>query len=154
MEPDVLRRQDSDELIERSSDRRVRRHYVFRDRRTGFDRRTQHPRGWWGATLLRLHRNPRLVEILLVLLVALNLADLVFTQVALGAGAVEANPIMAVLFDSSFTSAAALKILVSMFIVFLVLAFRDYRKMMALTVFATVLYSGVFAYHLATTPLF
>jgi hypothetical protein len=154
MERDALRRPESAELIERSSDRRVRRHYVFRDRRTGFDRRAQPSGSWWDALLLRMHHSPRLVEIILVLLVALNLADLVFTQVALGAGAVEANPIMAVLFDSSFASAAALKILVSMFIVFVVLAFRDYRKMMALTVFATALYSGVFTYHLATTPLF
>lgn len=140
--------------VDRNGDRRVGRRYVFRDRRSGFDRRHDPTAGLWTRTLLRLQRSPHLLEILLVLLVALNLADLVFTQIALGAGATETNPVMAALFDESFVSAAALKILISLMIVFIVLAFRRYRKMMALAVFGTVLYTGVFVYHLATTPLF
>lgn len=101
-----------------------------------------------------LRANPRLLEIFLVLVVALNLADLVFTQIALSAGAFETNPIMAALFDSGWIAAAGFKILVSMMLVFTVLVFRRHRKMMALTVFATALYGLVFVYHLATTPLF
>ena len=58
---------------------------------------------------------------------------------------------MAALFDNSWVAAAALKVLVSLMLVFIVLTFRRYRKMMALTVFAAALYAGVFAYHLATT---
>ncbi len=147
-------RVDDARIVARGDDRRVRRHYVFRDRRSGFDRRHDPDAGLWTRTLLRMQRSPHLLEILLVLLVALNLADLVFTQIALGAGARETNPVMATLFDESFVSAAALKILVSLMIVFIVLAFRRYRKMMALAAFAITLYAGVFAYHLATTPLF
>lgn len=141
-------------LTVRGADRRVHRRYVFRDRRSGFDRRHDPDAGLWTRALVRLQRSPHLLEILVVLLVALNLADLVFTQVALNAGAIEANPVMAALFDDSFLIAAALKILVSLMIVFIVLTFRRYRKMMALAVFATGLYAAVFAYHLATTPLF
>ena len=130
---------------ERGPDRRVQRHYVFHDRRSGYDRRAQTPASWCDNLLHHLGTNPRLLEIFLVLLVALNLADLVFTQVALGAGAIETNPIMAALFDNSWVAAAGLKVLVSLMTVFIVLSFRRYRKMMALTVFATGLYAGVFA---------
>lgn len=142
------------ELAERGSDRRTRRRYVFHDRRSGFDRRHDPHAGWWSRLLSALHENPRLLEISLVMLVALNLGDLVFTQVALEEGAVETNPIMAALFDNSFVWAAALKVVVSLFIVFIVLTFRKYRKMMALTVVAIAFYAGVFAYHLVASPLF
>jgi hypothetical protein len=144
---------DASRHVARGADRRVRRRYVFHDRRSGFDRRHDPDRGLWDRILHRFHTSDHLLEIILVLLVALNLADLVFTRVALGAGAIETNPVMAALFDESFVIAAALKILVSLMIVFIVLVFRRYRKMMALAVFCTVLYAGVFAYHLATTPL-
>ena len=143
-----------EQFVARGPDRRVRRRYVFHDRRSGFDRRVDPHPSKWDRLLTALHQSPRLLEIFLVMLVALNLADLVFTQVALGAGARETNPIMAALFDNSFVWAAALKLVASLLIVFIVLTFRRYRKMMALTVFATAFYGGVFAYHLMTTPLY
>lgn len=142
----------SSTVVERGSDRRVRRRYVFRDRRSGFDRREENTTRW-SAALARLGRGHTL-EVALVLLLALNAGDLVFTVFALDAGAVEANPIMAALFSHSVLLAAAVKALAAMVLVFTVLAFRRYRKMMALTVFGLTVYSALFVYHLVTTPVF
>ena len=79
---------------------------------------------------------PNTIAILAALLFALNLADLVLTRHALGAGAIEINPVMAALFESGI--GAAVKLAVGAVVVAGIWALRRYRPALSMLVWAAV----------------
>lgn len=90
---------------------------------------------------------------MLAIITALNIADLVLTQRALGLGAVEGNPLMAVLFEIDPFLAGALKIGVGLVVVGLLWALRRYRRALEFSIIALVGMGLVFAYHLILIPV-
>lgn len=123
---------------------------VYPERRTGFDRRlpSRGFAGWYHRVLHAYRSNSRTIFLVLALVTVLNLADLVLTQRALILGAVEANPIMAALFDRSPYLAGIVKMSVGMIVVEVIWALRRYRRALELSIFAAVGMSALFLYHL------
>lgn len=106
-------------------------------------------RGW----LLAYRHNQRTLALVLAIITALNVADLVLTQRALGLGAVEGNPLMAVLFDADPFMAGVLKIGVGLMVVGLLWALRRYRRALEFSIVALIGMGLVFAYHLILIPI-
>ena len=123
----------------RSEDRRQRLISLrFPDRRHGFRRRQPQrtaSRRYQNA-LIALRDAPTTIVLLASLLFALNLADLVLTQHALSAGAIEINPIMDALFESGM--AAAVKLSIGAFAVGGLWMLRRYRPALSMLVWTAV----------------
>jgi hypothetical protein len=105
----------------------------FPDRRHGFPRRVpQGPlRRRYAESLEAIRDSGTIFALLASLLLALSLADLTLTQRALGAGAIEANPIMAALFEFDASIAAATKLSLSALVVAGLWLLRRYRAALA-----------------------
>jgi hypothetical protein len=132
------------EGLERRSgkERRSSEQRLVMDRRTGFDRRKK--------TFLRsLADRPGLVAALLGTFLALNLADYLFTVVALGKGFEEANPFMALMFSMGNGQAFIAKMGMIAFISLIMWILRRYKVILMLLLATNALYALVFAYHLA-----
>ncbi|OFW55773.1 MAG: hypothetical protein A2133_02860 [Actinobacteria bacterium RBG_16_64_13] len=142
----------------RCGDRRTRRIYVFRDKRTGFDRREPacggRGTGVLRAAVVSLRDNPGTLRVLLVAVNALNLTDFFLTLNALHVGAAEANPIMRSLFESSPVWAGIFKTASVLVASVLVWQFRRYRKALSVALLMLVLFAGVFVYHMFGLALF
>ena len=129
---------------------------MWPDRRSGFDRREPAVgslRAIYRSWLLAYRQNQRSLALVLAIITALNIADLVLTQRALGLGAVEGNPLMAVLFEIDPFLAGALKIGVGLVVVGLLWALRRYRRALEFSIIALVGMGLVFAYHLILIPV-
>lgn len=136
--------------------RRSRISLVWPDRRTGFDRREPQLgslRARYRDWLLAYRRNQRTLALVLAIITALNVADLVLTQRALGLGAVEGNPLMAVLFEADPVMAGVMKIGVGLVVVGLLWALRRYRRALEFSIIALVGMGLVFVYHLILIPI-
>ena len=120
----------------------------FPDRRFGFPRRVpESPLQRRYANVVASIRNDEtVIALLATLLLALCLADLTLTQRALGAGAVEANPIMAALFASGGSIAAATKLSVSALVVGLLWLLRRYRAALTTLLTMCAVMGGVVTY--------
>jgi hypothetical protein len=134
-------------------DRRKVRRFTYPERREGFDRRA--PQGGllrvaYETMLRRLHRNDRVIFLMLVLVTVFNLADLLLTQRALVRGGVEVNPIMRFFFDIHPVWAAVVKASVGMVVVEVTWAFRRFRPAVALSVISFVGMGALFVYHLVS----
>jgi hypothetical protein len=131
-------------LVERRSglDRRVKRHFVFMDHRTGFDRRK---RSWFFGTL----RDSQWALIgLLVLLNVFSLIDGVLTALELMLGiAAEGNPVLGNIIQTNGFLAAGLKVAVMIVVSAVIWRWRDHRRILAIVPFALALYVAVLAYH-------
>lgn len=112
----------------------------YPDRRYGFPRRS--PQGplsrRYVSGLAAIRDNSTLLVLLASLLLALNIADLNLTRRALEAGAVEVNPLMAVLFDSDMALATAVKLGFSALVVGGLWVMRRYRPALSLLVYASI----------------
>jgi hypothetical protein len=140
----------------RTDERRSRREYVFRDKRTGFDRRREPADGWRGLALrvlIRLRDNPGTLQGLLIIVNALNLADLALTINALGNGASEANPVMASLFKAGPVWAGIFKTLAVLVATLMVWEYRRYRKALLAGIIVFLLFTAVFVYHMVGLSL-
>ena len=130
--------------VERRSglDRRVKRHYVFLDHRTGFDRRK---RSWFFGTL----RDNSLVLIgLLVVLNVFSLIDGVLTALELTMGvAREGNPMLGNLIETNGFLAAGMKVVVMIVVSTVIWRWRGHRSILAIVPLALALYAAVLAYH-------
>ena len=136
--------------------RRSRVSLAWPDRRTGFDRRTARAdsvRGRYQRWLLAYRRNSRTLALVLATITALNVADLLLTQRALCLGAVEGNPIMAMLFDVDPWVAGATKIGVGLIVVGVLWALRRYRRALEFSIVALAGMGLVFVYHLYLLPI-
>lgn len=126
-------------------DRRREPTRLFRERRSGFDRREPAP--GWLKIMTAYRRNTRLVWLVLALITALNLGDIVFTQVALAGGAVEGNPFLAPLIESNFMLATILKSVVVGVVVSMIWAARRYRIVLEFSLVVLAIFASVFVYH-------
>ena len=134
-------------LVERRSglDRRVKRHYVFMDHRTGFDRRK---RSWFFGTL---RDNPSVLIGLLVVLNVFSLIDGVLTAIELTMGvAKEGNPMLGNLIETNGFLAAGMKVVVMIAVSAVIWHWRGHRRILAIVPLALALYAAVLAYHLGS----
>ena len=142
----------------RQADRRRTRLYVFRDKRTGFDRREYLARGlghrFLHDVLVNLRDSPRTLMVLLLAVNALNLIDFSLTLNALAIGASEVNPVMASLFQASPVWAGIFKTAAVMLASLLVWEWRRYRKALLAGVVMLAVFTAVFAYHMVGLALF
>jgi hypothetical protein len=140
----------------RVADRRRRRMPVGVERRTGFDRRMppRHlPSHWYLRGLRAYRRNPRTVFLILALFTALNIADLILTQLALSQGATEVNPAMRALFDIHPIWAALVKAAVGMIVAEVIWKWRRHRSALVLSIAITVAMGLIFVRHLILAPM-
>ncbi len=142
----------------RCGDRRVGRSHVFRDKRTGFDRRTCEAdgatRGFVRGMLIALRDSPRTLMVLLLAVNALNLLDFALTVNALATGASEANPIMATLFEAGPVWAGVFKTAAVALATLLVWEWKRYRKALFAGVMMLTVFSAVFVYHMIGLALY
>ena len=135
----------------RGADRRGRRRFVFRDRRSGFERRSQY-RGslipGLDSALSHLRDNPRTLISVLLLANLLSLLDLMLTLVLLRQGAIEANPLMGYLFESSVALTAAVKLGIIAAASLGIWELRRRRPALAAALFFLVAYGAVVLYEL------
>jgi hypothetical protein len=144
-------RRDLGSKERRGPDRRRRRRWVWRERRTGFDRRRQADSrvgAAWDATLLYLRDNPFVLFGLLALANVLSILDLAFTMWALQQGAVEANPVMAALLSDDPAIAAVVKILIVAAVSLVIYLLRRYRLMLKVALFSVALFGAIVLYHI------
>jgi hypothetical protein len=129
----------------RGFDRRVKRHFVFMDHRTGFDRRKTH---WFFVPL----RDSRWLLIsLLVVLNILSLLDGVLTAFELRIGiATEGNPVLGNIIQTNGFLAVALKVAVMIAVSTVIWHWRSHRRILAIVPFALALYVALLAYHLGS----
>ena len=138
-------------LIERGPDRRIRHvSLYYPERRRGFDRRRP-AEGTWRARYHRVldeyRRDPYTIAAVLFVFVVLNIADLLLTVRALSMGAIEANPVMAWLFDSDPTLAALFKLVVGAGMAVAVWAARRYRRILEMSFVMVAVMTVVLVYH-------
>ncbi len=121
----------------------------YPDRRLGFRRRL--PAGpiarRYHATLTSMRDRTLTIALLVSLLFALNLADLILTRRALAAGAIEANPIMAALFEAGLAVPAKLGL--TALAIATLWALRRYRIALAALVWACVGFGALVTYQVA-----
>ena len=153
----MYHRSNSLESDRRVDERRSRRGYVFRDRRTGFDRRRR-PHGpvtgLLGDALLSLRKNPAALRVLLLVINALNLLDFGFTLNALSFGVKEANPVMASLFDAGPVWAGLFKTAAVLMATAIVWECKRYRKALAAGVMMLLVFTAIFFYHVVGLSLY
>lgn len=136
-------------------DRRTRRvSFHYPERRSGFDRRgTAAPTASIPTRLLSAYRDsPVAIAVAVLAFVALSAADLLLTLRALEAGATEANPVMAALFEQGPLAAGAFKMTLAVGVAVVMWAGRRYRRVLELSLLATALMGAVLVYHLAVLP--
>lgn len=135
----------------RSDDRRRKRTWVWRERRTGFDRRrtaSSRVEAAWDGVLVHLRDNPLTFFLLLALANLFSLLDLALTLRALELGAVEVNPVMRALLTDDPAVAAVVKIGLVAGVSALVFALRRYRPMIKVGLLTLALFATIVAYHI------
>lgn len=116
----------------------------YPERRTGFDRRFF---SGYQAALDRFRSHPWAIAAVLGLVLALNALDLVLTVQALDRGAIEANPIMAWLFDQGLPTASAFKLGLGTLVALAIWKLREYRRILELSLVIAGVFTLVFGYH-------
>ncbi len=118
----------------RGIDRRVKHLSLrFPDRRLGFTRRQIHgssPRIAYHRMLAAYRYRPQALAVVLVTVALLNVADLALTLRALDRGAVELNPIMAMLLGSDPLLASIFKVTIGVGVVVAMWLMRRYRRVL------------------------
>jgi hypothetical protein len=126
----------------------------FPERRLGFERRRDPAAGRVRTAYLRWIRriteSPEKAALLMVSIVALNVADMAFTFRALDRGLQEVNPVMAGLLDTGHGVAAFVKIGVSIALGAAGWWFRRYRRVIEAALVVAALMGTVVLYHLLT----
>ena len=136
----------------RGRDRRRIRRFVFRERRSGFERRWTPRRAPLGAMLdaslvfLRDHRGALVAMLAFANL--LSLLDLWFTSIALRLGVAEANPLMRYFFEASVTQAAVVKCGLVVAASLGIWALRRYRPALMTAIFFFAVYGAVALYEI------
>jgi hypothetical protein len=142
----------------RCEERRTSRSYVFRDKRTGFDRRAAPDyataRGFVHHLLIALRDSSRTLMVVLLTVNVLNLVDFALTLNALAIGATEANPVMASLFEASPVWAGIFKMAAVALASLLVWEWRRYRKALLAAMTMLAVFTAVFVYHIVGLALF
>ena len=135
----------------RGPDRRSRRRFVFRDRRSGFERREPKRQSvipGLDATLVHLRDNPRTLIGVLLFANLLSVLDLMLTLILFREGAGEANPFMGYLFANGVAQGAVVKIAIIAAASLGIWELRRHRPALATAVFFLVAYGAVVLYEL------
>jgi hypothetical protein len=128
-------------------ERRQRRKYRFHDRRSGFDRRVAGVKlGLLKRTLMALRDRPKALQLLLVGVNLLNLADFSVTLRVLDSGGREANPILRPLLALSPLWAGIFKLVAVLAASLLVWESRRYRKALIAGLCMVVVFVGLVVY--------
>ena len=137
--------------IDRDNDRRTHtRRFYFPERRSGFDRRVPDSGRWRSAYdfSLRDYRNRQSTHLLvLATIVVFNFIDFFLTLRVLQAGGMELNPVMARLFESSPTLAAAAKLGVGGAAALFLLGLRRYRRSLEASLVLLLGFTVLMFYH-------
>jgi len=88
------------------------------------------------------------LPLVLATIVVLNLMDYLLTLRILALGGIEANPIMARLFDMGLETAALAKLGIVGIAVIVLLALRRYRRTLELSLILLLAYSVLMLYHI------
>ena len=135
-------------------DRRRRRKYRFRDRRSGFDRRVNGVKmGPLRRTLYALRDRPRTLQGLLAAVNVLNVADFAITLGVLGSGGREGNPLLRPLFTLSPVGAGIFKLVAVLAASLLVWENRYYRKALIAGLCMAVIFACLVVYDLVMLAL-
>lgn len=136
----------------RGRDRRQIRRFVFRERRSGFERRWTRGRTPLGvaldATLVYLRDHRRALVAMLALANLLSLLDLGLTSIALRLGFAEANPFMRYFFEASATQAAVVKCGLVVAASLGIWALRRHRPALMTALFFLAVYGAVVLYEI------
>ena len=136
----------------RGRDRRQTRRFVFRERRSGFERRWTRRRTPFGAaldaSLVYLRDRRGALVAILALANLLSLLDLWFTSIALRLGVAEVNPFMRYFFEASVTQAAVVKCSLVCAASLGIWALRRYRPALMSAIFFLAMYGAVALYEI------
>ncbi|HEY3318809.1 MAG TPA: DUF5658 family protein [Coriobacteriia bacterium] len=135
----------------RSAERRARRRFVMRERRSGFERRGAAGRV---PLLQELRDRPAALAVLLIAVNVMNLLDQLATTRALAAGASEGNPVMAGLIAADPRLAAVVKLAVIAGVSAGVWSLRRYRAILQVGVFVFLVFAAVLLLHYAGSAFF
>ncbi len=135
----------------RRSERRTQARFVWRERRSGFDRRRHGP---VVKRLLELRDSPIALLSLLAAVNVLNLLDQLATTRALAAGFGEANPVMAGLISFDPRLAAIVKITAIAGVSGGVWALRRYKVILEVGVLMLLVFTAVLLIHFAGSAFF
>ena len=139
------------ELAIREADRRRKKGaFYYPERRFGFERRRPTEGSWrarYHAWLEHYRHDNDTIAVALLVFVLLNLTDLLLTVRALSLGAVEGNPIMALLFEFDPTLAAVFKVVVGAGIALAVWSARRYRRILETSLVMVAVMTAVLLYH-------
>ncbi|HKZ28053.1 MAG TPA: DUF5658 family protein, partial [Acidimicrobiia bacterium] len=91
--------------------------------------------------------DPDTIAAALLVFVVLNIADLLLTVRALSLGAVEGNPVMALLFEIDPAMAAMFKLVVGAGIALAIWSARRYRRMLEASLMLVAVMTLVLVYH-------
>jgi len=135
----------------RGPDRRRARRFVFRDQRSGFERREPQRQSvipGIDAALVHLRDNPRTLIEVLLLANLLSVLDLMLTLILFREGAGEANPFMGYLFANGVAQAAVVKIGIIAAASLGIWELRRRRPALATAIFFLIAYGAVVLYEL------
>jgi hypothetical protein len=139
----------TDATVGRQRERRVTRTALFfPERRSGFDRRRLP--GWRGrlqADLERYAQSRLTFPLVMATILIFNFIDYAMTVRALGAGALELNPVMQRLFAMGWETAALVKLLTAGVVVLVLTGLRRYRRTLELSLVVLLGYSVLTFYH-------
>jgi hypothetical protein len=143
----------------RTADRRRHRsRFVLHERRAGFDRRRSDSvsplTSAFRQTLLGLRDRPRLLDVLLLTVNLLNLADFALTLQALQDGGAETNPVMRSLFAAHPVYAGLFKILAVLFVSLVLWRWRSFRDALQAALVMLALFMAVLLYHVGGLVVF
>lgn len=141
----------------RSGDRRRRRVYVFRDQRSGFDRRAAPAGAGVGvvqSALVGLRDRPAALMLLLAAVNVFNVADFSLTLNVLATGGAEANPIMRSLFALGPVWAGLFKVAAVLLASWPVWRCRRYRLALQAALLMVIIFFAVLVYHVLGLTVF
>jgi hypothetical protein len=131
--------------------RRSRASAHLPERRSGFDRRLRNARSDLARamerTLLAYRDSTAMVATVLVTANVANVTDLVLTRRGLALGALEANPIMAMLFADNPAAAAVFKVGVGLAVTLAIWRMRRYRAVLVTSLAISATFAALMFYH-------
>jgi hypothetical protein len=132
---------------QRRGERRRESRFVLRERRTGYDRRKDSPRGLVPACVhVWCREHAWLLPAILIAANLLSLADIVLTLRVLEAGAVEVNPLLKVLLEFDVYLAATVKAALVAIASLLIWRYRWHRRILPLALVVLAVFAAVVAY--------
>ncbi len=136
------------QIDRRAGERRQRRVFVFRDQRTGFDRRAARAEmGVAQKALVALRDRPAVLVLTLAAVNLINVADFCLTLNVLNMGGGEANPVMRWLLGFDRAWACVFKVAAVLLASGIVWHYRRYRLALQAALLVVTIFFLVLVYH-------